>query len=218
MLKLLNGIVEFRRNLSPQAQQKLADLALGQSPKAAYAGCGDSRVDPRHFASTEPGDMFVHRNAGNLIPAYPRASHDSGTAAFVELALSNPSVTDFIVCGHQRCRAIEMLLGGLDKVDKPHLRNWLSHAEESLERFRTGYALDRRLAPHDQLSQINVLTQLDHLKTYPDVVERLALGTLRLHGWWFELENPTVHAHEERERRFVPIDEAYVERYQAGLG
>lgn len=214
MLKLLNGIVAFHKTLSPQMQQTFAGLALGQRPDALFIGCSDSRVDPRIFASTDPGDVFVHRNVGNLVPAHNCASLDSGTAAAIEFAVHNLNIDDVIVCGHSECGAMQALLEGPSDNDPPHLHHWLEHGREALDRFHTGEG-NQGLPGHNRLSQINVLNQLDHLRTYPGIRERVLAGALQLHGWWFDIRTASVFTFDEEQNRFVVIDEQVLERYRA---
>jgi carbonic anhydrase len=171
-------------------------------------------VVPNLFASTDPGDLFVLRNVGNLIAPCGDGGHsesDEGEAAAIEFALSNLSVRDVIVCGHSECGAIRAVCTGRHEVEHAHLREWLRHAEPAL-------GPDPRLTElpperHNAVAQLNVLLQLDHLRTYPLVLDRLASGTLRLHGWYFDIAGAEVHGYDADQRRFVPIDEAYATRW-----
>jgi carbonic anhydrase len=220
MKKLIQGIIEFRRNVRPNYREKFAQLALGQAPDALFIACSDSRVAPNLFASTDPGDLFVIRNVGNLIA--PAGSDGLSTseapeAAAIEFALCNLAVTDIIVCGHSECGAMRALLNGRDAVEPFHLRSWLRHGEAALEKLERNTGADPPLARHNQLSQLNVLSQIDHLKTYPLVRERVQAGRLRLHGWWFEIKNADVYAYEDSAGRFVLIDEIHGRRLLKSL-
>jgi carbonic anhydrase len=208
MKKLIQGIVEFRKNVRPEYREKFAQLALGQAPDALLIACSDSRVVPNLFASADPGDLFVIRNVGNLVAPGDQAG--GSEAAAIEFALSNLPVTDVIVCGHSECGAMRALLTGGSET--PGLGSWLRHGEPALQNLRQGRVPDRSLAPHNQLSQLNVLSQIEHLKSYPLIRERVQKGTLRLHGWWFELKNADVYGYDERVGRFVLIDGAEAER------
>jgi carbonic anhydrase len=215
MKKLINGIVEFRRNVQPDYRERFARLALGQAPDTLFIACSDSRVVPNLFASADPGDLFVIRNVGNLVP--PAGSdgvshHDGSEAAAIEFALAKLSVTDIIVCGHSECGAMQALLQGRDAVEPFHLRSWLRHGDCALRALGGNAAPDPSLALHNQLSQLNVLAQIENLKTYPLVREQVNSGVLRLHGWWFELRNADVYAYEESRARFVLIDDSEAER------
>ena len=214
MKKLIRGIVDFRRKVRPEYRETFARLALGQAPDALLIACSDSRVVPNLFASADPGDLFVIRNVGNLIAPAGRGGRslsDESEAAAIEFALAKLEVTDIIVCGHSECGAMQALLGGRQKVKPVHLRSWLRHGESALKKLKKAKPAEA-LPPHHQLSQLNVLAQIEHLKTYPLVRERLKAGRLRLHGWWFELQRADVYAFEESLNRFVLIDEAEAER------
>lgn len=210
MKKLLNGIVDFRKNVRPTVKDTFAQLALGQRPDTLFIACSDSRVVPNLFASTEPGDLFVIRNVGNLIPAYTEdhSSHGSEAAA-IQFGLSNLPITEVIVCGHSECGAIGALSEGRKNPTAPAFNCWLRHAQGSLQQLDAGPTLGNHLERHNQLSQLNVLEQLEHLKTYPVVREGLASGQLRLHGWYFDIKEANVYEYEPSEGRFHLIDEAY---------
>lgn len=220
MRKLIRGIVDFRKRVRPGSLETSARLALGQSPDTLLIACSDSRVAPNLFASTEPGDLFVSRNVGNIIAPCGhegRSLSDESEAAAIEFATSELRVTDIIVCGHSECGAMRALLSELKSPETPHLHAWLRHAEGALRKVREGGRMKADLALHNHLSQINVLHQLDHLRTYPGVRARLETGRLRVHGWWFDIAQAEVLAYEEREGRFVVIDEVEAERLLARL-
>jgi carbonic anhydrase len=208
--KLINGIVDFRKNVRPTVKDTFALLALGQRPDTLFIACSDSRVVPNLFASTEPGDLFVIRNVGNLIPPYGEATAAPGSeAAAIEFALATLPITEVIVCGHSECGAIGALSQEQARDDAPALSCWLRHGAGSLRQLKGGASLGNHLERHNQLSQLNVLEQLEHLKTYPVVRERLARGELRLHGWYFDIKEANVYEYEPSEARFHLIDEVY---------
>ncbi len=215
MKKLLRGIVEFRKNVRPGYRETFARLALGQSPDALLIACSDSRVVPNLFASTEPGDLFVVRNVGNLIAPCRgdgRSLSDESEAAAIEFATLALGVSDVIVCGHSECGAMRTLLEGTHHLAAPHLRAWLRHAEGVLGRLRAGERMSAELPLHNHLSHLNVLEQLEHLRTYTVVRERLESARLRLHAWWFDIAQAEVLAYDPERRRFSIIDEAEADR------
>ncbi len=221
MKKLLKGIVDFRQRIRPTVRETFAKLALGQSPDSLLIACSDSRVAPNLFASTEPGDMFVIRNVGNIIaPCGPegRSESDESEAAAIEFATMALKVRDIILCGHSDCGAMRGLIDPSTAPSAPHLHDWLRHARPALDQLRQGRRLGTALADHNVLSQLNVLRQLEHLKTYPAVRERLDSGFIRLHGWWFDIAEAELLAWEESQGRFVIIDEGESERILARLG
>lgn len=212
MKKLVQGIIEFRKNLRPESRERFARLALGQSPDTLFIACSDSRVAANVFASTEPGDMFVVRNVGNLIPSCGKnglSTADESEAAAIEFATMTLHVKDIVVCGHSDCGAMHALLAGREKVNAPNLRAWLRHGEPSLTRLPE---VSKDLSRVNQLSQQNVLQQIENLRSYPVVRERLAKHQLKLHAWWFELSTAMVYSYRESEGKFVVIDEAEAER------
>jgi carbonic anhydrase len=210
--KLIKGIVDFRKNVRPTVKDTFAQLALGQRPDTLFIACSDSRVVPNLFASTEPGDLFVIRNVGNLIPPYSEgnaAPHFGSEAAAIQFALATLPITEVIVCGHSECGAIGALAQGQTRGAAPAFACWLRHGAGSLRKLEAGTRLGDHLERHNQLSQLNVLEQLEHLKTYPVVQERLAGGQLRLHGWYFDIKEANVYEYEPSEERFHLIDETY---------
>ncbi|TMA39216.1 MAG: carbonic anhydrase [Deltaproteobacteria bacterium] len=221
MKKLIRGIVEFRKNVRSGYRETFAHLALGQSPDALLIACSDSRVVPNLFASTEPGDLFVIRNPGNLIAPCGedgRSVSDESEAAAIEFAMLSLGVPDIIVCGHSDCGAMRTALDGMKSLAAPHLEAWLRHAEGALRQVREGHRMKAEFALHNHLSQFNVLEQLKHLRSYPAVRERLEAGRLRLHAWWFDIARAEVLAYDDARHEFVVIDEAEADRLLKRLG
>lgn len=218
MRKLVEGIVRFRRERRPEYRAQFAHLALEQKPDTLFVACSDSRVVPNTFASTDPGDLFVVRNPGNIVPssdasAVPAAA---GTAAAVEFAVSRLGVTDVVVCGHSDCGAMRAMAGGGEKGRGP-LAAWLQAAGDSLLELERRPELAPGLPLHDRLAQAHALLQLEHLKTHAPVREALAAGRLRLHAWWFDLAGADVHSWEPELGRFALIDEKEAERILSRL-
>ncbi|MGE3319723.1 MAG: carbonic anhydrase [Candidatus Berkiella sp.] len=216
MKKLVKGIVEFRRNIRPNYLETFAKLALGQSPDTLFIACSDSRVVPNLFASTDPGDLFVVRNVGNIVP--PCHCHGTGLsrgdkseAAAIEFAVHELKISNIIVCGHSECGAMRALL---DKPNEqmPNLTEWLTDGKIIMDLLNHDDNQTPELAKHNRLSQLNVLQQLENLKTYPIVQQKLQEGKLKLHGWWFELRHAEVYAYEEEIKQFVLIDEVEAEK------
>jgi len=212
MKKLIRGIVDFRQNMRPVCKDRFAQLALGQRPDALFIACSDSRVVPNLFASSDAGDLFVVRNVGNFIPPCGeegRSASDESEAAAIEFALLNLPVSEIIVCGHSECGAMRALVEGAAVEQAPNLMSWLRHGKKGLKKFQSGMHLGHHLERHNQLSQLNVLEQIEHLKTYPIVRQRLSEGSLRLHGWWFDIKEADVYEYDDGDQRFNLIDEDY---------
>ncbi|MBI4677168.1 MAG: carbonic anhydrase [Elusimicrobia bacterium] len=208
MRKLIRGVVGYHERVRPLYRRRFARLALGQKPDALLVACSDSRVAPNIFASEEPGDLFVVRNVGNLIPRYAgrggKPCHAEGAALeFAALALR---VKDIIVCGHSSCGAMRALLEGPPVKSAAHLEGWLSHAGPVVRRFEAGSRLDAAIPRVDRLSQFNVLQQIEHIRSYPAIERLVRAGRLRLHAWWFDIAAAEVLHFEPRQGRFVVID------------
>jgi carbonic anhydrase len=212
MKKLIRGIVDFRRNVRDGYKDVFARLALGQRPDTLFIACSDSRVVPNLFASSDPGDLFVVRNVGNLIPPCgtpERRAGENSAAAAIEFGLDALPIADIIVCGHSECGAMMALARGRDHLELPYLKGWLQHGEGSLRRLDPVLPGDAHLERHNRLSRVNVLEQLEHLKTYPAVRERMQAGRLRLHAWWFDIKEADVYEYGAEEGGFRLIDEDY---------
>jgi carbonic anhydrase len=207
MKKLLQGIVEFRKSLTEERRTLFANLALGQKPDVLFIACSDSRVVPNLFASTDPGDLFVLRNIGNLIPPCSCSDQESSIPAAIEFSLFSLNVKDIIVCGHSECGAMLALAQGLENLKCPHLKCWLKYGEESLNKVRNGFVINPSLSEHNQISQVNVLEQMQRIMSYPNVRERVEKKQLRVHGWWFDIAQADVYCYEPSIQQFVLIDE-----------
>ncbi len=212
MQKLIKGIVEFRRNTQASYREAFGRLATGQFPDTLFIACSDSRVVPNTFASTDPGDLFVVRNVGNLIPScdlHGVSTSDESEAAAIEFAIQNLAVKNIIVCGHSECGAMRALIRGRRLVKLPNLRNWLRHGELALDLLKGGRAPDLSLSESNQLSQLNTLLQIENIKTYPIVQKRIEEGTLAVHAWWFDIAKADVFAYIDAEKKFIIIDESH---------
>jgi len=220
MKKLIKGLLDFQRHTLPPYRATFARLAKGQFPDCLFITCADSRVVPNLLVSMDPGDLFVVRNVGNMVPPGDETGQsmsDRSEAAAVEYALLHLPVTDVVVCGHSGCGAMKALLAGYDNPNAPNLGAWLDLGRGALQSFTRTQTLGAGLEPADRLSQLNVLEQIKHLDSYPLVRERVASGKLRLHGWWFDIGNARVNAYRPRHERFVPIDETEGEQMLAEL-
>jgi carbonic anhydrase len=206
MRRLLHGIRTFQDSVFPSQRLHFERLADGQSPSTLFITCSDSRIVPHLLTQTEPGELFVLRNAGNIVPPYT-APH-TGEAATVEYALQVLKVQDIVVCGHSHCGAITgvlrpELIAGLPAVEK-----WLAYADGVRREI-----VDQRV-PADQADDVlttaiksNVLVQLGHLRTYPAVAEAEAQGALTLHGCFYRFETGGVTVFDGAVGHFVPIEE-----------
>lgn len=180
--------------------QDFADLARGQRPMAAFVSCSDSRVIPSLITGARPGEIFELRTAGNIVPRY-RASASCGVAASLEFAVKALQVPDIIVCGHSHCGAVQGLMHRQSLESLPLMQRWLAGAGHIRERL---IAQRAKVLGDDpvQVTQRHLLTQLDHLRSYPWIAQRLTTGRLRLHGWYYTVDTGEVLACQPGSREF----------------
>jgi carbonic anhydrase len=210
MKKLVKGILEFRQSCLEDYRDKFAHLVAGQSPDSLFIGCSDSRVMPNVFASTNPGDLFVVRNVGNLIPAHCEYTRNYSVAAAIEFSLTQLPTSHIVVCGHSQCGAMQAALAGIEKIESQNLKEWLQNicSSEDIDKAENATIFsDASLSPENKLSQLNVLEQIEHLKTYPIIEEKIAQGKLEMHGWYFDIATGDVYSFDKQRGRFILIDE-----------
>lgn len=208
MQKLIHGIHDFQANLFSSQRERFERLADGQHPETLFITCSDSRINPNLITQTEPGELFIIRNAGNIVPPFGAAN--GGEAATIEFAVVGLGVQNIILCGHSHCGAMKGLLSPESLAKLPTMAAWLSHAEATRWVARQRYA-DRTEADLLNITiQENVLVQLENLRTHPVVAVAVASGKLKLHGWVYKFETGQVFAYAPQEGQFVPLTETAV--------
>ena len=204
MNEVIGRIFKFEKHVFARHADLYGRLATnGQSPKALMISCADSRIVPELILQAEPGDLFVTRNAGNIVPPFAQAN--GGVSAAVEYAVLALNVTDIIVCGHSGCGAMEALLrpGALDEM--PNVSAWLRHSHAAQGVVRKCYAeLDDKDRVH-VLSLENVVCQLAHLRTHPSVATGIARGKIALHGWFVDIHSGSILALDGKSGHFMPV-------------
>lgn len=203
MKKLIRGIDKFRQTYVNTHQDLLEELSHGQKPRVLFVTCSDSRVAPNLITNTDVGELFVIRNAGNIIPPYGAAN--GGEGGTLEYAINALGIEQVVICGHSNCGAMKGLLK-LNKLQKdmPLVYDWLKHAEATRLMVQETY-------PHyegDELIEVlvaeNVLIQIDNLKTYPIVRSRIHQGRLKIYAWIYNIETGGVLAYDARTHTYVP--------------
>lgn len=206
MEKLVRGIHKFQNDCFSSRQDLFERLAKGQSPEALFITCSDSRISPTLITQTQPGDLFILRNAGNIVP--PHRASNGGEAATIEYAVLALGVKDIIVCGHSHCGAMKGLLHPEDLKDLPAVASWLSHAETTRLIIKENYPDLSDKARLTTAIEENVLVQLENLRTHPAVAARLAKGELHLHGWVYKIETGEVFNYDPEQGQFTSITDA----------
>lgn len=191
MKKIVRGIHEFQQSDYQEHQAFFQSLAEGQSPRALFITCSDSRIDPSRLTQTEPGELFIQRTAGNIVPPY--GAVQGGEAATIEYAIAALGIRNIIVCGHSHCGAMSGLLAP-DKLGAlPAVSAYLEHASATRRIMDENYPdltdPDQRLGC---AVEENVLVQLDNLRTHPTVCAAIARRELELHAWVYKFESGEV--------------------------
>lgn len=212
MMNPLPGIHTFQRSVFPTCRQQFEKLASGQMPSTLFITCSDSRIVPELLTQTEPGELFVLRNAGNLVPPY--SAEFGGEAATIEYAVKALGVEQIVVCGHSHCGAITGVLRPELIRDLPAVEKWLVYAD------RVRQEIAELEVPRDPIDDLinaavktNVLVQLDHLRTYPGVADAENQGKLCLYGWFYRFETGQVFQFDDQLQQYVHLVESVDEQH-----
>jgi len=205
--RIIDGVLKFQRDVYPSQKALFQQLSDVQRPQAMFIGCSDSRVVPELFTQQGPGDLFVVRNAGNIVPPYGIAP--GGVSASIEYAVAVLGVPDIVVCGHSGCGAMTAILRGSEQLEAlPEVARWLHFADAARHVVAEQHAhLNDELKLH-ALVRENVLAQLDNLLTHPVVSNAIASKEVRLHGWVFDIPTASVLTYDAQAGDFVPIAQA----------
>jgi carbonic anhydrase len=201
--RILRGLTRFQKRVYPKHRELFQKLALQQRPSALFITCADSRIDPCLLTQTKPGELFICRVIGNVVPRYPRSV--GGVSATIEYAVGVLGVPDVIVCGHTDCGVMK---GVLNPEALKLLRNvsaWLRHAQaarRAVAKLRDKMSESEFLLA---LTERNVVEQLANLRTHPTVAAHLEQGSLNLHGWVYHIAEGTVTTYDSSQERFLPV-------------
>lgn len=206
MDRLKQGVSKFQEKSYKSMEKLFRKLADGQSPHTLFITCSDSRIDPNLLTQCQPGELFVIRNAGNLVP--PHGSANGGEGATIEYAVAALGVKNIVVCGHSQCGAMQGLLHPEKLETLPAVAQWLSHAEATRRVIREQHSKLKGEKLLAATIRQNVLMQLTNLKTLPSVASRLQKGDLRLLGWVYEFESGNVQACSGPEHEFVALSDS----------
>ena len=207
MPKFAAGVVQFQTEVFPKKRELFEKLSEGQSPEALFITCSDSRIETAMITQTDPGELFICRNAGNIVP--PHTNHTGGMTASIEFSVAALKVPHIVVCGHTECGAMKgaMDIDGLDSL--PHVKEWLGYSKAAVDIVNE---LGKNMSDAEKMDMLlkqNVILQLQHLRTHPTVATRLAKGDIALHGWVYDIKTGGVEAYDETTGEFAPVAERY---------
>jgi carbonic anhydrase len=201
--KILRGLKRFQKRVFPKHRELFHKLALQQRPTALFITCADSRIDPCLLTQTKPGELFLCRVIGNIVPRYPESI--GGVSATIEYAVGVLGVPDVIVCGHTDCGVMKGVLNPEALRPLANVSAWLSHAQparEALAESECGLSEPELLLA---LAERNVVEQLKNLHSHPSVAARLEEGNLKLHGWMYHIGKGIVTTYSSRRERFIQV-------------
>jgi carbonic anhydrase len=198
---LVDGVHFFQNVGFRQYEELFGRLATGQTPEACFITCADSRVDPNLITNARPGQLFIVRNVGNLVPCH--GVGNNAEAAAVEFAIEVLGVRDVILCGHTQCGAMRGLLEPGSLKNLPHVKKWLRHAGATRAIIREHYQHLGGEALLTASAEENVLVQLEHLRTLPAVAKRLVRDEVHLHGWMYKFQTGEMFFYDAALRQFT---------------
>jgi carbonic anhydrase len=206
--KLISGLAEFKKKDFETHKELFTHLADGQQPEALLITCSDSRIDPNLITQTKPGDIFITRNAGNIVPPYVDVEHAGGVTASIEFAVKALGVEHIIICGHTDCGAMKGAMNPESLESLPHVSMWLGFCAEALETLKCRHEHVDDSHVHE-MTEENIKQQLKHLSTHPCVAERLEVGNIYLHGWLYDIAEGTVSCYDEESEKFISVQDRY---------
>jgi len=202
---LMEGHRRFLRDIFPQKKAQFHLLAEMQAPEWLFITCSDSRIVPDLILQTGPGDLFITRNAGNVIPVITSGGDVDGVTATIEYAVEVLHVKHAIVCGHSDCGALKAAISRPDPAKLPKASRWLNHVEGA---FSHRQPLNPEDGEHAELASIirgNVVAQLINLRAQPSVARALAHNKIEVHGWYYDILSGRIEQYDEHQRKFLPL-------------
>ncbi|WP_454914343.1 carbonic anhydrase [Variovorax gossypii] len=204
MRDVVDGFLRFQREVFPTRRELFQKLASKQEPTTLFISCSDSRMVPELVTQREPGDLFVIRNAGNIVPSF--GPEPGGVSATVEYAVAALKVTDIVICGHSDCGAMTAVATCACLEHMPAVKNWLRYADAARMINESKHHNSER-ERIDSMVRENVIAQLNNLRTHPSVALALAQGKLTLHGWVYDIESGSIVALAPSGNSFVPLED-----------
>jgi carbonic anhydrase len=207
MPRFAEGVLRFQDEVFPEKKSLFERLSQGQQPEALFFTCSDSRIETAMITQTDPGELFVCRNAGNIVP--PHSNQTGAMTASLEFAMAVLKVPHIVICGHTECGAMKGAMNPDSLTALPHVREWLSYSQAAVQiadELGAGMSEAERVRI---VTEQNVVLQLQHLRTHPTVAVRLAKKELTLHGWVYDIKTGEVSAYDAQSESFVPVTEHY---------
>jgi len=203
MKELVDGLTLFQRIAYPRHRELFERLAKKQHPRAVFIACSDSRVVPNLLVQAEPGDLFILRNAGNIVP--PAGQGGEGVVASLEYAVRGLGIRDVVLCGHRNCGAMKGVLHPEKVADMPSVASWVRHADRARQAVEERYPGRDDEEVLDLLVDFNVVAQVRNILTYPFVSDLVRNGEMELYGWVYDIGTGRVKGLDSTGTRFLPV-------------
>ena len=194
------GVLQFRQSVFPARKALFEELAKAQNPDALFLTCADSRVVPALITQTGPGQLFVERNPGNLVPLYSEQA--VGVSASIEYAVAVLKVKHVVICGHTDCGVVKALLHPEKVADLPAVARWTDFGAQARRRLLEEHPHAPEVDQLRILTELNVLNQIENLSTHPSVRKALEERRLAIHGWVYHIDSGEVRAYSADTGRF----------------
>jgi carbonic anhydrase len=207
MEDLYQGLIRFRNKEYEEHKELFKELDKGQDPHTLFINCADSRIDPLLMTHSKPGELFIMRNVANVVPPFDHNDQFPAVGAVVEYAVKVLKVANIIVCGHSRCGGCQALSIPEEELSgTPHVRNWIKQLAPVRDEVNS-QAPDADDGTRQWLMEtVNVIHQIESLRSYPIVSETEAAGKLKLHGWYYVIKTGEVFAFNEETKEFEPAN------------
>jgi carbonic anhydrase len=202
--RIARGVAKFQTEIYPAQREMFERLKHGQEPLAMFVTCADSRVNPNLVTQTDPGEIFIERNPGNVIPPY--AEFVGGVTAGVEYAMLALQVPVIVVCGHTDCGVMKALLRPEQVADMPGVQEWMSHAFEARKHMLREFGDAPEEEQLRRMTEFNVLGQIENLKTHPSVSARLSKGEIEIRGWVYDIGDGSIREADPESGRFELLE------------
>ena len=201
LARIADGVRKFQSEVFPAQREMFERLKRGQEPLAMFVTCADSRVNPNLVTQTNPGEIFIERNPGNIIPPY--VEFVGGVTAGIEYAMLVLKVPVIVVCGHTDCGVMNALLHPENVEGMPGVQTWMSHAFHARRRMLQECGSGSEDERMRRMTEFNVLGQMENLKTHPSVRARLITGEIEIRGWVYDIGDGSVWQAEPVSGRFA---------------
>jgi carbonic anhydrase len=205
MNRLIEGIRQFQRDVFPANRELFSRLATGQKPEVLFIACSDSRVSLEWITQSGPGELFVCRNAGNMVP---RSGKGDDVSATIEYAVSALGVRDIVVKGHSDCGAMKALLNPKGLTELPDVSGWIHQADEARQALDKAELENPTPETLEKLTKLNVRLQMERLSAHPKVHAKMQAGELDVHGWYYRIATGEIQAWDASEDRWVAVQDA----------